>query len=254
MPIFKAGNKLVYYAHVPKCAGSSVNWYLKQRFGDLAFSDSNYTKVAPPLRWTRTSPQHVDCQNLERLFPAGFFDAAFTIVRHPVSRLVSAYHFQREVEMSVPEDIGFSEWLGDLTERRAEDPFVFDNHVRPMTEIVPEGAKVFHVEHGLDSIIPWFDQLTGAQDAPRALPKINEQGQYAGTSQKKAKPNDADLALIATLYGEDLERFGYQLTEKAPLAPAPVLSDTQKQEIEAASKAMNSTMARVKRGLSKLTR
>jgi hypothetical protein len=94
MPIFKAGGKLVYYAHVPKCGGSAVGWYLTERFGPIAFEDRNHTRHDAKTQWSRTSPQHIDRVSLGRLFPEGFFDAAFTIVRHPVARLVSAYHFQ----------------------------------------------------------------------------------------------------------------------------------------------------------------
>ena len=168
MPIFKAGGKLVLYAHVPKCGGSAVAWYLAQRFGPIAFHDNFHTRHDPRTLWSKTSPQHIDRGSLARLFPDGFFDAAFTIVRHPVARLVSAYHFQLEVEKSVPLTTGFSEWLEDLAELRSENPFAFDNHVRPMTEIVPDGATVFHMEHGLDALVPWFDALTGAASAPRA--------------------------------------------------------------------------------------
>ncbi|WP_171060842.1 sulfotransferase family 2 domain-containing protein [Poseidonocella sp. HB161398] len=252
MPIFKAADKLVYYAHVPKCGGSSVNWYLAQRFGKLAFSDSRHTDRPPAQRWSRSSPQHVDCASLARLFPEGFFDAAFAIVRHPVARLVSAYHFQRDVEKTVPAATGFGEWLEDIAERRAADPFVFDNHVRPMDEIVPEGAAVFHAEHGLDAIIDWLDALTGSTAGPRALPRINEQGQNAGTARDRAVPGPADLARIDALYARDLERFGYRTGTPAPLAAAPELPEARRREIAAARKAMASPLGRVRRKLGRL--
>jgi len=252
MPIFKAGNKLVYYAHVPKCGGSSVNWYLTQRFGQLAFTDSRHTSTPPAARWTRTSPQHVDRESLGRLFPAGFFDVSFSIVRHPVARLLSAYHFQRDVEQSMSSQIVFSEWLADLPERMAEDPFVFDNHVRPMSQIVPADAKVFYVEHGIDHIVPWFDAITGTSAEPRAIPKINELGQYAGSTADKARPSEADLQQIASLYAEDFDRFGYEIGSAAPLAAAPDLSDRQVREMDDARKAMNSTLGKMKRKFAKL--
>ena len=164
MPIFRAGEKLVYYAHVPKCGGSAVGWYLDERFGPLAFTDRRHTAQPAAARWSRTSPQHIDRGSLARLFPQGFFDAVFTIVRHPVARIVSAYHFQLEVEASIPQDTGFSDWLADLEEQLEEDPFAFDNHVRPMSDIVPEGAQVFHMEHGLDALVGWFDDTPARLD------------------------------------------------------------------------------------------
>lgn len=249
MPMFRAGPKLVYYAHVPKCAGSAVNWYLAERFGNLAFSDRSYTKQPQRQRWTRSSPQHVDCANLARLFPEGFFDAVFTIVRHPVERIVSAYHFQLDVERSIPASVGFSDWLGDVEDRLAEDPFAFDNHIRPMTEIVPRDAHVFHVEHGLDQLVAWFDALTGRADGPRALPRVNEYGTYTGKTREKAEPTESDLKRIAAFYAADFERFGYQIGRRLPDAPAPELSPEHIAERDAFLKQFNSPLGRMRRKL-----
>lgn len=251
MPIFRTDAKLVYYAHVPKCGGSAVNWYLTQRFGPLAMTDARYTSIAPARRWNRTSPQHIDRESLERLFPLDFFDAVFSIVRHPVTRILSAYHFQRDVEQSLSSHVDFSDWLADLPELMEENVFAFDNHVRPMTMIVPEGATVFHVEHGLDHIIPWFDRLTGTQAAPRAIPKINEQGQYSGRTRERVTPSPSDLEVIARVYAEDFERFGYRIDDPAPVAAAPVMSEEDRMGIEATRKAMNSPMGRLRRKLAR---
>lgn len=247
MPLFKADNKLIYYAHVPKCGGSAVSWYLDQRFGPIAFNDSSHTRQPAARRWTRTSPQHVDAASLGRLFPEGFFDAVFTIVRHPVPRAISAYQFQLDVEESIPRSTSFSEWLADVQERLAEDIFVFDNHVRPMAEIVPEGAQVFHMEHGLDALVGWFDALTGQEDGPRALPKINEQGQHTGNRGAKPVPSEADLALIARIYAADFERFGYSIDAPAPTTAAPALSPGQIAARDAYLKTFNSPLSRVRR-------
>lgn len=224
MPIFKTGPKLIYYAHVPKCGGSSVAWYLRKRFGEVAFSDSRFTAHPPAGVWSRSSPQHIDALSLSRLFPPGFFDASFTIVRHPVARLVSAYHFQVEVEKSISVAVEFSDWLGDLAELREENPFLYDNHVRPMSEIVPEGAQVFHMEHGLDALIPWCDAVTGTADGPRAIPRINEKGAYAGGAAPRVTPTASDIARITDLYAVDFERFQYDPEDQRGCgAPAPVL-------------------------------
>lgn len=251
MPLFRVENGLVYYAHVPKCGGLAVSWYLAERFGAIAFQDKAHLATPPAARWSRTSPQHIDRDSLARLFPEGFFDAVFTIVRHPVARMVSAYHFQREVEGVIPESTGFGEWLEDLAELRAEDPFVHDNHVRPMAEIVPDRAEVFHMEHGLDALVPWLDGLTGRTDGPRAIPRINERGSLRKTAGDRVTPGDADLERIATLYAEDFRRFGYRPDRPAPETPAPRLTTAQIAERDAALRAFDSPVAKLRR---KLTR
>ena len=225
MPIFKAGAQLVFYAHVPKCGGSSVSQYLSQRFGPVAFNDKHHLRHDPKTQWTRSSPQHVDARSLARLFPPGFFDAVFTIVRHPVGRLISAYHFQMEYEGRILSRGGFSEWLSELPELIAEDPFIYDGHVRSMSDFVPKGAKVFHVEHGLDALVPWFDALTGTEAAPRAVPMANKRGRSLGAKAPPlVTPTPRELEQIAKLYAEDFRRFGYDIDCRKPLAPPPVLS------------------------------
>lgn len=224
MPFFKAAGQLVFYAHVPKCGGSAVTGYMRQRFGDIAFNDTHHLSQPEARRWTRTSPQHVDAETLHRLIPRGFFDACFTIVRHPVARAVSTYHFQAEVEKTVPRGTGFSDWLASLPRLMAEQPFAADNHIRPMTDIVPEGATVFHLEHGLDALVAWLDALTGTAEGPRVIAERNIRGAYVRTTGQKATPSAADIDLIARLYAADFARFGYDPSARDPKAAAPQMT------------------------------
>jgi hypothetical protein len=247
MPIFKAGNRLIYYAHVPKCGGSAVAWYLRERFGKVAFSDTRYTQRDKARTWSKTSPQHIDSESLSRLFPPGFFDATFAIVRHPVPRLVSAYHFQLEVEKSISAQVLFSDWLEDIAELRRTNPFLYDNHVRPMTEIVPEDAQIFHLEHGLDALIPWFDAVTGEKAAPRAIRKINEKGAYSGVKSVRITPGAGDLAQIAEIYAADFARFGYDPEDSGRTsAAAPVLPPEFAAERDAALRRMSNPLVRLR--------
>lgn len=212
MPLMRAGTQLIYYAHVPKCAGSAVEHYLKDRFGSLAFIDTSYLSQTNP--WTQTSPQHIDRFAFGRLFPQGFVDATFAIVRHPTARLVSAWHFQSEVEKSVPDGLTFSDWLKTLKEGWETNPYGFDNHTRPMDDIVPSNAYVFHLEHGLEGIIPWLDRLTGVEEGPKAIAEVNKRGAHSKVAAGKVAPTDSDLQLIHDLYRVDFERFGYQIESK----------------------------------------
>lgn len=249
MPFFKVAGKLVYYAHVPKCGGSSVDTYLRERFGILAFHDRSYSTQPDAQRWTRTSPQHVDALTLDRLIPLALFDAIFAVVRHPVRRLVSMYHFQHEVEKSIPSGMDFSSWLKQLTPDSTDRPFAFDNHIRPMARIVPEGATVFHLEHGLDPLVGWCDLLAGDTGGPRAVRQVNQRGDYVKTAQPKTdiQPSAADLALIARLYGDDFSRFGYDPAEKRPKATAPVLDPAFLAERDRALARANAPLAQLRR-------
>ncbi|WP_172300489.1 sulfotransferase family 2 domain-containing protein [Pseudoruegeria sp. HB172150] len=225
MPISRIGPKLVYFAHVPKCAGSSIENYLRERFGRLALLDRQHLSRPPSDRWSCTSPQHIDWVSLMRMFPEDFFSEVFTVVRHPVGRAVSAYRFQSEVEGTVTEGMSFADWLRDVAAQRSVDPHRFDNHSRPQTEFLPpEGTlpcTVFHLEHGLDAVIPYLDELAGDQGGPRAMGHVL---QAKEPTSGPLTPTTEEIALIAEIYAADFARFGYVPDSKKPLAPAPDLS------------------------------
>lgn len=250
MPFFKSGSKLVYYAHVPKCGGSAVEHFIEGRAGKMAFVDRMFTRHPEADRWSKTSPQHINVAALERLIPLDFFDASFTIVRHPVDRVVSAYHFQMEMEGSISRHVAFSDWLEDLSETMEENPYAYDNHLRPMNDIVPEGAHVFYLEHGLDALVPWFDALLGNTSAPRAVHRVNERKSRG----EKAAPTATDLARIETLYKADFARFGYVVGQKLPNAPAPTLAPEIIAARDAELKAAGSTLAKVNKIAGKIRR
>lgn len=241
MPFFKAGAKLVYYAHVPKCGGSAVEHFIEGRAGQMAFVDQKYMSVEDGQRWSKTSPQHINVEALERIIPASFFDASFAIVRHPVARVVSAYHFQLEQEARISKNVSFSDWLEDLELAHEENPYAYDNHLRPMDDIVPKGAHIFYLEHGLDALVPWFDALLGNTSAPRAVHKVNERS----SGGEKVTPSPSDLVQIERIYARDFERFGYTSAEKMPKAPAPVLSSEIIAARDAELRAAGSPMAKV---------
>ena len=75
MPFFRIDRELHYFAHVPKCAGASVEVYLRKRFGKIAFANSQFYNVPEAQRWTKSSPQHIDREAL-----------ALRIERQPASR------------------------------------------------------------------------------------------------------------------------------------------------------------------------
>lgn len=223
MPIIRTHSDLIFFAHVPKCAGSAIEDYLRARFSRIAFEDNGYMRQPIEQRWNKSSPQHIDLGALNRLFPKDFFDHSFAVVRHPVARIVSAYHFQLEVERSLPETTSFVDWLRLIQDAAETEPFQYDNHVRPMTQLVPEGAQIFYLEHGLDAVIPWLDQITGTTDGPRAFTHKNKRGAYTRTANAQVTPGDEELALIEEIYGADFSRFGYHVGQKQPDAPEPEL-------------------------------
>lgn len=246
MPLLKADGKLIYYAHVPKCGGSSIAFYLEDRFGPLGLYERAFLSRPEAERWSRTSPQHIDAAALETIIPLSYIDAVFAVVRHPVARAVSTYHFQREVEGTIPHNQSFSDWLAEV---EAAPRYAFDNHVASMDRLVPDGAEIFHLEHGLDPLVAWLDLVTGTTDGPRAILPENRRGAYAAVSSGKVQPTSKDLDRIAAIYAADFARFGYSLGSRQPLAPPRDVTPERAAEAQRAIRRMSTPVARLRRRL-----
>ncbi len=221
MPILKAFDRVIFFAHVPECGGTAVERYLRARFGSVAFLDDHFDAVPGSRHWTRTSAQHIPVDILDRLFPADFFDATFAVVRQPVDRLVSEYHFLRDHLRRIGPEESFSDWIRHLERALAENPWVHDNHVRPMVDLVPKGATVFRLEAGLDKLIPYLDGLFGTSGDCPGFARVQERD----PNLPRIVPRQEDIAFIERMYHQDFETFGYarqavRLTGGIRLAPA----------------------------------
>ncbi len=256
MPIFRIGEKLCSFAHAPKCGGRSVEAYLKERFRPVGFLDNAFMWHEKAERWSRTSPQHVDWVSLQFLLPEAMLDVVFAVVRHPVARIVSAYHFQIEVGRTAPCTITFSNWLKHQLERRETDPFTADNHVRPQIDFMPENCTVFHLEHGLDAIVPYLDGLAGGPSGPRAIGPVNKRSSKGRKGPEvEQTPGAADMALIREIYARDFERFGYDPEHPEPAGPKPALHAdyiaARDAELARTSRLLHRTTARIRRGIAR---
>ncbi|VAV92507.1 hypothetical protein MNBD_ALPHA07-1699 [hydrothermal vent metagenome] len=222
MPLIRTGRGILYFAHVPKCAGTAVEAYLMCRFGAAtkALFDPGHFNLPEPARWSRCSPQHIEAQSLARLFNPGFFDHMFALVRHPAKRLHSAYLYQRDIEELIDPAEDFATWLRALPERRANDPWYLDNHARPMGDLVPEGCVIFRLEDGADPVVDWLDALAGNENGPRSIERAHSYEtllvQLGKSPRGDVAPiTAADLDFIHQLDRDDYARFGYVLEPPA---------------------------------------
>ena len=228
MPIIRTGRGILYFAHVPKCAGTAIEGMLTKRFGlrAKALLDPKHKDKPAFQRWSRSSPQHIDAETLGRLFPPIFFDAVFTMVRHPAERLKSVYLYQRDVEDEIDPNESFADWIAALPARRAADPFYLDNHARPMGDIVPQGATVFRLEDGTQGVIELIDAFTGNQNGPRTIGHRHSRAERLEAVGKRARSDDAALtpeilSAIHAMDADDYARFGYPVDPADALLPLP---------------------------------
>lgn len=206
MPYVFVSNKLIYFAHVPKAGGSSVENYLISRFGPLALLDRNWSRYRYDQEGWRTSslrcsPQRIAAEDLGRILPRSP-DWSFAVVRDPAARLISEYRWHRS---NAPRrsrryltKLGFSVWLQIMVQAVRRDPTIFDNHLRPQVDIVPEGAEIFRLEDGFASLAALIDTAADTQASDLSIGH-----DLKAKSEVVVRPSARDLALIAKVYARD---------------------------------------------------
>ncbi|MBF9034963.1 sulfotransferase family 2 domain-containing protein [Rhodobacterales bacterium HKCCE2091] len=218
MPYFVHDGQLIYFCHVPKTGGSSIERWLESCYGEIEFLDDDWTNRWKRGGWLRdrigSSRQHMTWDKAQDHLPR-LPDHVFAVVRAPRTRLESEYRFQlrhRRKRRAVA-GLGFSRWLRVMYAAHRFYPGVLDNHVRPQVSFIPDDAKVFRFEDGLDCVVEWVARIAPSSGGTVPLPGPDPK------SSREAIPRLAeDDALIAELYAEDFARFGYDASAKGPFS------------------------------------
>lgn len=196
MPLYRNGDKVILFVHIPKTGGSTVEEVLKAAGAPQAL------KYHKRLGYSNATPQHMHWTVLKHWLPLGFYDYAFAVVRHPLARMVSEYRWRQALSKhrELPE---FDIWVRRQITRYADDSFLLDNHIRPQSEFTGPGVEVFRLEDGLERPVrAGLEHLGLAPENPDIHhARKSKRGMLSATEQTLQK--------IRTFYAADYERFGY---------------------------------------------
>ena len=210
MPLVTGANQRVFFAHVPKTGGSSVEEYLIRRFGGpLSLKDVTH-RNGRRRRGLISLSTHLTAEDLLDVLPHDV-DYSFAVVRNPLQRVLSQYRFQAGVSRTAR--YTFSTWLRLMLHCVAMDLRVYQNHIRPQSDLVPEDSEVFRLEDGFDGMIAWLDEITGT-----IAPEIEINHLLKKEHVPVAVKSD-DVRLIHDYYAADYERFGYERESLAGYPP-----------------------------------
>lgn len=209
MPYVTTETQLIYFSHIPKTGGSSIEDWMESAFDGIQMLDRDWTRGWKRGGWSSGrpphSPQHTIWEIAEPHLPRPA-DHVFAVVRHPVTRLESEFRFQSHHlrKRQRITRLGFSRWLRIMFCASRIVPSFLDNHFRLQSDFVPEHARMFHFEDGLDRVTDWLSETFPDQEASIPLP-----GPQSKRTRQDLGASDADLALIADWFTRDFDRFGY---------------------------------------------
>lgn len=208
MPLIKNNKKLLYFIHVPKCAGSAVEDFFIENGAIISFLDrsGNFSNT-----WYKSSPQHIDEITFLRLFNIDIFDEVFAVVRNPVERFISAYKHTYKFLKPGTDINDFTILLSNHLKRNNSLMGFRDNHFLPMSKLIPEmdSVKIFKLEDGLDSVLRWLDEINFLNINLKST-KISFKNESNPFDIKMLDLNKDSMRFIEDFYENDFKRFNYE--------------------------------------------
>ncbi|MEW5422316.1 sulfotransferase family 2 domain-containing protein [Amorphus sp. 3PC139-8] len=158
MPFVKIGSKLIYFAHVPKCGGTTIESAIRSAGHNLNFYDKSWW--SEERKWSRSSPQHITTKDLTRIIDIDIFDYTFTVIRDPVDRFISAFNHNR-LDRRIAWYESLPKFLNKLEKSGDYFLYRFDNHFLPASYFIPEKCEIFYLEDGMEPIRARLSNITG---------------------------------------------------------------------------------------------
>ena len=210
MPILKYNHKILYFSHMPKCAGTSVMRIFsiisecKPSFYDPTFTEHNYD------RWSFSSPQHILGKDVSKMFAPEFFDQYFAVCRDPIERFISAFLHQKYYEKKIPSYTNINEFINKISFLDGKEFQKYDNHFQPQSSFLFPDVRYtcFKLESGLKPVVDYLFNYFEVEKFPIKIPRENRMG------KPKISENllltDASIAKLKRLYEKDYQIFRYQ--------------------------------------------
>jgi len=199
--VYMHGNINVTFVHVPKSAGTSIGVWMKEN------RNSSYI-----VEW-------YDHPNLETMSLVGPRNFTFSVVRNPWERMISFYHFLKNIQSAHP---NFSnkqmQWVINSNNQHL-DWSTFDKWVDTLDEFIimpgwefkPGDPQTYWIKQGVDLIIRYenlendFKQVQDIFNNYSPLPKrlVGDHSFYREYYNTETKDK------IAKRYEEEIDILGY---------------------------------------------
>ncbi|WP_299934544.1 sulfotransferase family 2 domain-containing protein [uncultured Pelagimonas sp.] len=208
MPICTYLDRVIFFAHIPKTGGTSVEAYLQQKGEISLFGEPKIGGV---------HLQHLARDTVAGLPDLPQFDQCFGVVRDPVSRMVSEFMWRsaplkplqrlarpwdgpkaRRIKVrGTKHSLTFAEWVPLALDEARENPNMRDNHMLAQCAFLAKGDWLFLFENGLQPVFRWIDENTDG----RASPSVKR---LKASHVTKPTVDDASREQIEQFYQQDV--------------------------------------------------
>lgn len=230
MPIFRKNNRVGFYIHIPKTAGSSITKLLKNLNCDVALDGGNMEAIKKFDAELKNSnllkslhnhspcnPQHIDKELYRCIVDHSKVDFNFTIIRHPEERIISEYYWVNQTyapearyasgtseydRSTWTKTADFSLWIKYAKKCYDEDSYVWDNHLKKQTDFILSDTKIFRFDQ-LSKIADYLNVCMGTSYSGLSIPHLNRKRSKNTTINIK----EEDKELIKNWYKDDFELY-----------------------------------------------
>lgn len=191
MPAFIKGSKKIFFVHIPKTGGSSIEEMMIKSGWQCTFRNTR------PAGFIKISPQHYHAELLHTIIDLKKFDFCFSIVRDPVSRFISEYKHRNWLKQNsqLSMQIDINQWAQRVFKAYRHNQSIFDNHLRPQSEFIFPGCHTVPFEHINDTYQILCDV---AREELISLPHTNKL-----PSLRPIEVNQETHDILRNIYRED---------------------------------------------------
>lgn len=196
MPLYRTTAGVVFFAHIPKTGGTSVEKTLK------VAGASEAMKFRKKIGYSKATMQHMHAAIYREAVGKDFADYSFTVVRNPYDRFASEYKM-KVLDAGAQDPV--HEWAKVNFNRFEEFSYTRDNHIRPQIEFVSKRVEVFTFENGLQAPVE-----AACKHLELEVPELRHEKRGSKT---RLPITTKGLIAISNFYRDDFKKFGYDLDD-----------------------------------------